>query len=90
MAALLRHGAWLVGPQQRRHVNDDSSLFITVTNLLMNITYFLASFVAGRCFCIQHIDRPYDVVTNTFGIGYRIRRRMPLFINALLTYQRLT
>ena len=75
-------------------MNDDSSLFITVTNLLycllMNVTYFLANFVAGRCFCIQHIDRPYDVVAYTFEVIYFICRRMPLFIDALLTYQRLT
>ena len=53
----------------------------------MNITYFLTSFVAGRCFCIQHIDRLYDVVAYTLEIIYFICRRIPLFIDALLTYQ---
>ena len=56
LAALLRHGVCSAGRQRRHYVSDSSSLFITVTTLLycllMNVTYFLARFVIGRCFCI--------------------------------------
>ena len=55
--------------------------------LLMDVAYFLAGFVAGRCFCIEHIDRPYDIVANTFEIIYFICRRIALFVEALPTYQ---
>ena len=55
--------------------------------LLMDVAYFLADFVTGRCFCIEHIDRPYDIVPNTFEIIYFICRRISLSIEALSTYQ---
>jgi len=56
LAALLRHDVCSAGHQRRHNVSDVSSLFITVTTLLycllMNVTYFLARFFIGRCFCI--------------------------------------